>query len=235
LNLCSPIAEAGDTQQKEQTMMKRTRRRRDRWTALSGWPWLLALFFAALPAMPPIPIEAQIEQQSTQGAAGGSELSPREKKVIEYLQGVWGKDHSVMSVDQAMDAVGLPPSGETRFRIGLYIKQHPELHVIVRQWGWETLVLTPDEKLIARAIINTAREQQPAPTLAEIARAVGVSQNDAKRGLAMLERYQILKRDEAVVGVGYAVAVPRYLNWNPRLDFVFHRLTVSSGRNTSVN
>jgi hypothetical protein len=235
LNPCSPIAEAGDIQQKEQTMMKRTRRRRERRTALSGWQWLLALCFAVLPAMPQIPVEAQTEQQSTQGAADGSELSPREKKVIEYLQGVWGKDHSVMSVDQAMDAVGLPPSDEARFRIGQYIKQHPELHVIVRRWGWETLVLTPDEKLIARAIINTAREQQPAPTLAEIAKAVGVSQNDAKRGLAMLERYQILKRDEAVVGAGYAVAAPRYLNWNPRLDFVFHRMTVSSGRNTSVN
>jgi hypothetical protein len=176
-----------------------------------------------------------MERQATQPAVSDTELSPTEKKVIEYLQGVWGKDHSVTSVDQAMAIVGLRPSDETRFRIGHYIKQHPELHVIIRRWGWETLVLTPDEKLIARAIINAAREQKLTPTLAQIAKAVNLSQNDMKRGLAMLERYQILKRDEAAGGVGYAVAAPRYLNWHPRLDFVFHRMTVSSGRNTSVN
>src|SRR5437899_1515008 len=134
-----------------------------------------------------------------------------------------------------MAIVGLRRWDETRFRIGQHIKQHPELHVVIRRWGWETLVLTPDEKLIARAIINAAREQQPAPTLAAIVKAVGISQNDAERSLAMLEQYRILKRDDAAGGVGYAAAAPRYLNWHPRLDFVFHRITVSSGRNTSVN
>jgi hypothetical protein len=216
-------------------MLERIRRRQERRTIVTGWQWLLAICCAVLPAMPSNPVEAQTERQSTPSNASGAELSQQEKKVIEYLQGVWGKDHSVMSVDQAMETVGLRQSDETRIRIGQYIKKHPELHVIVRQWGWETLVLTPDEKLIARAIINPAREQKPAPALAEIAKAIGVSQNDVERGLAMLEQYQILERDEAVGGAGYAVAAPRYLNWHPRLDFVFHRMTLSSGRNTSVN
>lgn len=200
-----------------------------------AWRWMLAVCCAVLLTMPPPVAKAQTERQSAQATASDVELSPQEKKVIEYLQGVWGKDHSVMSVDQAMAVVGLRSSDETRFRIGQYIKQHPELHVIIRRWGWETLVLTPNEKLIARAIINAAREQQPTPTLAEITKAVGLSQNDVKRGLAMLERYQILKRDADAGGIGYALAASRYVNWQPRLDFVFHRMTVSSGRNTSVN
>jgi hypothetical protein len=101
-------------------------------------------------------------------------LSPQEKKVIEYLQGVWGKDHSVATVDQAMAIVGVRASDETRFRLGQHIKQNPELHVIIRRWDWETLVLTPNEKLIARAISNAAREQQPMPVslLALIVQAV---------------------------------------------------------------
>ncbi len=200
-----------------------------------SWRWMLAACCAILLTTPLPVVKAQTERLSTQATASEIELSPQEKKVIEYLQGVWGKDHSVTSVDQAMELVGLGASDETRFRIGQHIKQHPELHVIVRQWGWETLVLTPDEKLIARAIINAAREQRPTPALAQISKAVGISQNEVKRSLAMLEQYQILKRDEAAGGVGYAVAAPRYLNWHPRLDFVFHRMTVSSGRNTSVN
>jgi hypothetical protein len=199
------------------------------------WRWMLAICCAVL-LTPPLPIvKAQAVRQSTQATANDVELSPQEKKVIEYLQGVWGKDHSVATVDQAMAIVGVRASDETRFRLGQYIKQNPELHVIIRRWGWETLVLTPDEKLIARAIINAARDQKPTPTLATIAQAVDLSQNDVKRGLAMLEQYQILKRDEAAGGAGYSVTAPRYLNWHPRLDFVFHRMTVSSGRNTSVN
>lgn len=199
------------------------------------WCWMLVNCCAVLLTAPLPFVKAQTERQSAPAAAGDVELSPQEKKVIEYMQGVWGKDHSVTSVDQAMAIAGLRASDETRFRIGQYIRQHPEQHVIIRRWGWETLVLTPDEKLIARAIINAARDQQPTPTLAAIAKATGISQNDVKRGLAMLERYQILKREESAAGAGYAVAAPRYLNWHPRLDFVFHRMTVSSGRHTSVN
>jgi hypothetical protein len=202
---------------------------------VTAWRWLLALCCAVLLTTSLPIVKAQTERQSTNPPASNVDLNPQERKVIEYLQGVWGKDHSVASVDQAMAIVGLRSSDETRFRIGQHIKQHPALHVIIRRWGWETLVLTPNEKLIARTIINAAREQKPAPTLAAIAKAVDISQNDVKRGLAMLEQFQILKRDDAAGGVGYAVAAPRYLNWHPRLDFVFHRMTVSSGRNTSVN
>jgi hypothetical protein len=192
----------------------------------------LAICFTLMPAT------SQTAFNPQTAATSDTELSPQEKKVIEHLLGVWGKDHSVTSVDQAMEAVGLRPSDETRFRIGRHIKQHPEIHVVIRQWGWETLVLTPNEKLIARAIINAARDQKPAPAIAEIAKAVAVSQNDVEHGLVMLERYQILKRDESAGGVGYAVASPRYLNWHPRLDFIFHRMAISSGGNTvgaSVN
>jgi len=42
--------------------------------------------------------------------------------------------------------------------------------------------------------------------------------------------HQILKREESAGGMGYAVAASRYLNWRPRLDFIFHRMMVSSRR-----
>src|SRR5262245_19460834 len=95
------------------------------------------------------------------------QLKPEEKKVIDYLVSDWGEDYSVTSVDIAMQALKLKPSDETRFRIGSYVKNHPELHEVVRRWGWVTLVLTPDEKLTARTLINAEREGKPAPTLAE--------------------------------------------------------------------
>ena len=171
------------------------------------------------------------------GASAASVQGPldaQEQKVIDYLVKDWGEDSSVSSVDIAMNAVKVAPSDETRFRIGNYIKAHPELHEVIRRWGWVTLALTPDEKLIARALINAERDNKPTPSVSELAKAVGIKEPDVKRGLAMLERYEILKRDSKAGGVGYAV-IPRYIKWQPRLDFVFHKISLDSGLQFNVN
>jgi hypothetical protein len=166
--------------------------------------------------------------------ASSNKLKPGEQKVVDYLVSEWGQDYSVTSVDLAMHAVGLPPSDETRYHIGSYIKQHPELHEVLRNWGWVTVVLTPDEKLIARDLINAQRDGRPAPGPAEIASAVDLNQEQTERGLAMLERYEIIRRDPSRGGVAYAV-MPHYINWEPRLDFLFHQVTLASGRQFNTN
>jgi hypothetical protein len=163
-----------------------------------------------------------------------AQLTAHDQKVIDYLVKDWGEDSNVTSVDIAMNALKVAPSDETRFRIGNYIKAHPELHEVIRRWGWVTLVLTPDEKLIARALINAERDGKPALSVSELTMAVAVKEPDVKRDLAMLERYEILKKDSKASGVGYAV-LPRYVKWEPRLDFVFHKISLDSGRQFNVN
>jgi len=163
-----------------------------------------------------------------------AQLTAQEQKVIDYLVKDWGEDSSVSSVDIAMNAVKLAPSDETRFRIGNYIKAHPELHEVIRRWGWVTLVLTPNEKLIARALVNAERDSKPMPSVSELAKAVGIKEPDVKRGLAMLARYEILQKDSKASGAGYAV-FPRYVKWEPRLDFVFHKISLDNGRQFDVN
>lgn len=170
--------------------------------------------------------------QATAGAK--DKLKPDEQRVLNYLLGDWGKDYSVTSVDIAVRAVKVEDTDETRFRIGSYIKAHPELHEVIRRWGWVTLVLTPDEKLIARALVNAERDGKPAPMLGEIATAVGVTEDQAKRSLSMLERYEIIKRSPSGGGAGFSV-VPRYLKWEPRLDFLFHQVTMADGRQFNTN
>ena len=166
--------------------------------------------------------------------ANQTQLSAQEQKVIDYLVKDWGEDYSVTTVDIAMKAVKVDQSDEIRFRIGSYIKTHPELHEVIRRWGWVTLVLTPDEKLIARALVNAERDGKSAPSLSELAHAIALSEPDVKRGLAMLERYEILTKDAKAGGTGYRV-MPRYIKWEPRLDFVFHNVSLDSGRQFSVN
>ncbi len=186
-------------------------------------PWLLLIVTALL-----------LFVNGTSAANDQTLLNAQDQKVIDYLLKDWGEDYSVTSVDIAMNAVKVAPSDETRFRIGNYIKAHPELHEVIRRWGWVTLVLTPDEKLIARALINSERDSKPSPSLSELAKAVGMKEPDVKRGLAMLERYEILKKDSKADGVGYAV-IARYIKWQPRVDFVFHRISLESGRQFNVN
>src|SRR5467141_3423467 len=179
-------------------------------------------------------IEILLFVNGARAANDQAELTAQEQKVIDYRVKDWGEDSNVTSVDIAMNAVKVAPSDETRFRIGNYIKAHPELHEVIRRWGWVTLVLTPDEKLIARALINAERDGKPAPSVSELAKAVGIKERDVKRGLAMLERYEIVKRDSKAGGVGYAV-IPRYVKWQRRLDFVFHKISLDSGRQFNVN
>ena len=173
-----------------------------------------------------------IAGEATAGAK--DKLKPEEQRVLTYLLGDWGKDYSVTTVDIAMRAVKVKDTDETRFRIGSYIKANPELHEVIRRWGWVTLVLTQDEKLIARALVNAERDGKPAPSLAEIAKAVGVSEDQAKRGLSMLERYDIIQRNPSRAGAGFSV-IPRYIKWEPRLDFLFHQVTLPDGRQFNTN
>src|SRR5260370_23920777 len=186
-------------------------------------PWLLLIVIALL-----------LFVNRASAANDQAQLNAEEQKVIDYLVKDWGHDSSVTSVDIAMNAVKVALSDETRFRIGNYIKAHPELHELIRRWGWVTLVLTPDEKLTARALINAERDCKPALSLSELAKSVGVKEPDVRCGLAMLERYEILKKDSKAAGVDYAVA-PRYIKWQPRLDFVFHKISLDSGRQFNAN
>src|SRR5882724_12363315 len=122
-----------------------------------------------------LPVGALLLLVSGASAANDqAQLNPQEQKVIDYLVQDWGEDYSVTSVDIAMNALKVAPSDETRFRIGNYIKAHPELHEVIRRWGWVTLVLTPDEKLIARALINAERDGKPALSVTVLAKSVGV-------------------------------------------------------------
>jgi hypothetical protein len=165
-------------------------------------------------------------------------LNDDDRKVVDYLLQDWGEwedDFSITSVDIAIDVLRIPASSETRFRIGNYIKNNPELHEIVRSWGWQTIVLTPTEKLVARAIVNAQRDKQPTPARSDIAKLTGISERETDDAVGTLSRYGILKSDPSAGGIGYAATDQRYVNWQPWLDFQFHRITLSSGRTAAVN
>src|SRR5207302_9433221 len=133
-------------------------------------PWLLLTVIALL-----------LFANGASAAIDQVQLTAQEQKVIDYLVKDWGEDSNVTSVDIAMNAVKVAPSDETRFRIGNYLKSHPELHEVIRRWGWVTLVLTPNEKLIARSLINAERDGKPVPSVSGLTIEVNVKEPDVNR------------------------------------------------------
>ena len=162
-------------------------------------------------------------------AARAAPLTPKQQKVLDFLLADWGADTSVTAIDLAMEVVGGNYTPDDRYALAVHIREHPELHRVLRRFGWEMVALNPAEKLIARQLSWAEREKRPAPFLAELARAAGVPTKAVGGGLQMLERFGIVRRDPAVGGVGYRMASERYVNWEglSRIDFMYHRVQVA--------
>ena len=162
------------------------------------------------------------------GAARAAPLTDKQQRVLDYLVANWGEDTAATSIDLAMKIVGGRYSPEDRYVLAVHIREHPELHRVLRRFGWETVALNPEEKLIARQLSWAERERRPAPTLDQLGRAIGVSSRVIRDGLQMLERLAIVRRDPSARGAGYRMASERYVNWEGlgRIDFMFHRAEV---------
>ena len=162
------------------------------------------------------------------GAVQAAPLTAEQQKVLDYVVTNWGQDTAVTGIDLAMEIVGGDYTLEDRYALADYIRDHPEVHRVIRIFGWETVALTPAEKLIARHLSQAEREKRSAPTLDELARKVEVAPEAIKVGLETLERFEIIQSDEAADGVGYRMAKSRYVNWEGgmRITFMYHRVNV---------
>lgn len=160
--------------------------------------------------------------------ASAAELTPKQQKVLDYLVANWGQDTAVTGIDLGMEIVGGDYSPDDRYALAAYLREHPEVHRVIRMFGWETVALTPDEKLIARQLSWADREGRPSPTAAELARAVGASPQAVAEGLQMLERFGIIRPDAGAGGVGYRMAKQAYVDWEGamRITFMYHRVNV---------
>ena len=162
------------------------------------------------------------------GAARAAALTGKQQKVLDYLLANWGIDTNVSGIDLAMQIVGGDYTPEDRHELAIYIREHPELHRVLRAFGWETVALTPAEKLIARQLSWAEREHRSAPTLSELARAAEVSPEAITDGMKMLERLGIIRPDSTAGGMGYRTAKDSYVNWEGgmAITFMYHRVRV---------
>lgn len=181
--------------------------------------WRRILIVALAAAALPVCVQAQAPTLS---------LTPKQQKVVDYLVAHWGEDMNVTGVSLAMRIVGGDYTENDRYAIGLYLKDHPKLHRVLRTFGWETLALDPQEKRIARVLSRVEREQKPAPSLGELAQALGDPPRTIENGLRMLERFRIIQPNASAGGAAYRMAEERYVDWEGamRITFMNHRVDV---------
>lgn len=155
-------------------------------------------------------------------------LTDKQQKVLDYMLNDWNKPMRITGVDLAMQNVGGQYSSDDRNAIGVFLRNNPRLHRTLRTFGWETAALTPNEKLIARIVSRAEREHQPPPTREDFSQILKVSPSTVTDALKMLERFEIMRPDPAVKGLGYRMAEDRYLDWEGamRITFMNHRVQV---------
>lgn len=183
----------------------------------------MTVFLASL-LLPP----NQAAAQTAAPIAAPTVLPDKQQKVLDYMLTDWNKPSRITGVDLAMQNVGGQYSADDRYAIGMFLRNNPRLHRTLRTFGWETAVLTPSEKLIGRIVSRAERQHQPPPSREEFAQVLRVSPAATTDALKMLERFEILRPDLTVKGLGYRMAEDRYVDWEGamRITFMSHRVQV---------
>lgn len=164
-------------------------------------------------------------------------LSPAQQKVVDYMLANWAKEMNVTTVSLAMRTLGGAYTADDRVRVGLHLKEHPELHRTLRTFGWETFALEPREKRVALVLSRAERERQPPVSVSAVAEVVGETPEAIASSMQMLERFGILRRDATGGAIGYRMADERYVNWEGamRITFMDHRVHVEGLEPFNVN
>jgi hypothetical protein len=165
---------------------------------------------------------------ATAQTASPATLTDKQQKVLDYMLSDRNKQMRITGVDLAIENVGGQYSPDDRYALGMFLRANPRLHRALRTFGWETVTLTPTEKLIARIVSRAEREHQPPPAREEFAHNFGVSTVAVTDALKMLERFGIMRSDPTVKGIGYRMAEDRYMDWEGamRITFMNHRVQV---------
>ena len=153
-----------------------------------------------------------------------AELSADARRVMDYLLEDWGKKFRSTSIPLAMANLGIEPDGALRLDIGRHFRAHPELANNLKFWGANNYILSNDEKLIAKYLLNTFRDEERLPGLPELAAAVVLPEAETAARLAFLADAGLLNRS-AENELGYALA-DGYKGFGGPLRYNFHTVEI---------
>ena len=155
-------------------------------------------------------------------------LSPDGKKVVDYLVKDWDKRFRSTSIPLAMSNLGIPPEDDLRLEIVGHFRDHPRIARNVRYWGANNYLLNQDERLIAKYLLNTHRDEERRPGPAELGERIGLREAELQARLASMARAGFLA-PAANEELGYALAEGAPM-WGGPLRHNFHTVTVEGDK-----
>ena len=158
---------------------------------------------------------------SVQGAGG---LSAEGKQVVDYLLDDWGKQFRSTSIPLALSNLGMEPNDVLRLEIGEFFRSNTQLANNLKWWGANNYILSNEEKLIAKYLINTSGDEDRMPGGKELAKALGMSQKMLKGRLAFMMKAGLLE-ESGDGALGYQLA-EGYKRWGGPLRYNFHTVNV---------
>jgi len=156
--------------------------------------------------------------------ADREEISAKARPVVEYLLADWNQQFHSTSVPLAMANLGMEPDDALRLEIAAHLRSHTELANNLKWWGTNNYILSNDEKLIAKYLLNTHRDQERLPGAPELARAVALSEAEVASRLAFLAQAGLLEKS-ADSELGFSLT-DGYRSWGGPLRYNFHTVSI---------
>ncbi len=143
---------------------------------------------------------------------------------MDYLLEDWDKRFRSTSTPLAMANLGMEPDDAVRLEIGGHFRAHPELANNLKYWGANNYILSNDEKLIAKYLLNTFQDEDRLPGLAELSEAVALPEAETAQRLRFLADAGLLA-PSADGDPGYVLA-DGYKTFGGPLRYNFHTVEI---------
>lgn len=155
-------------------------------------------------------------------------LSAEGKKVVEYLLSDWSKRMRSTSIALAMRNLEIEPNDDLRLEVGEYLRNSTHLSNNLKWWGANNYILSPDEKLIAKLLINTHEREKRLPKLSELVSELGLPEPALKQRLSFMARAGLLS-EAPDTELGFKL-IKTYARWGRPLRYNFHIITIGDGK-----
>lgn len=156
-------------------------------------------------------------------------LSSKEQEVVQVLMQDWQDILRCTTIDQALERVDIPFSHERRLVIAAFLLQNAELQEAMR-WHAATYILTNDEKLIARVLIQHEKDFPRLPEAADLAQALSLPEEKVRDGLAALAWVGFLEAEGEEVQLA-----PGYRSLLSGLGLYYHEVILQGGERFNTN
>jgi hypothetical protein len=149
-------------------------------------------------------------------------------RIGSYLEEKWRKRLGASNVFRMLGALRI-----WRWRWIPSLMKAPSLLADMKSWNRAVYILTEEEKLIGRYILQFKGRRGRLPTVGEIAEVVGLSEEEVISSLAMLDRIGFLMLEDNEGRLSYILASDCD-RFTEGLGFSFHRVTLENGEKFNV-